>query len=79
VLRDGDAMLVDVRVRAIGEDGFHVFERDGRLQTKLVETFLDGRVALKSRNPEFAPQILSTQDAARLTLLGRVRWRGGPL
>jgi len=79
VLRDGDAMLVDVRVQAIGEDGFYVFERDGRLQTKLVETFLDGRVALKSRNPEFAPQILSAQDAARLTLLGRVRWHGGPL
>lgn len=79
VLRDGDLMLVDTRVRAIAEDGFYVFERDGRLQTKLVETFLDGRVALKSRNPEFAPQILSAQDAGRLTLLGRVRWRGGML
>jgi phage repressor protein C with HTH and peptisase S24 domain len=77
VLRDGDLLLVDRRMRTIGEDGFYVFERDGRLQTKLVETFLDGRVALKSRNPDFAPQILSAEDAARLALLGRVRWRGG--
>lgn len=79
VLRDGDLMLVDARVSKIGVDGFYVFERDGRLQTKLVETFLDGRVALKSRNPEFGPQILTAQEADRLALLGRVRWRGGIL
>ena len=79
VLRDGDLMLVDARVHKIGVDGFYVFERDGRLQTKLVETFLDGRVALKSRNPEFGPQILTAEEADRLALLGRVRWRGGML
>lgn len=77
VIRDGDLMLVDVRVRAIADDAFYVFERDERLQTKLVETYLDGRVALKAANPQVGPQILSRDDAARLSLFGQVRWRGG--
>jgi phage repressor protein C with HTH and peptisase S24 domain len=78
-IRDGDAMLVDISVDRIAEDAFYVFARDGRLQAKFVETYIDGRVALKSRNPDFETQLLTADDAARLNVFGRVRWRGGTL
>lgn len=76
-IRDGDALIVDTTVMGIAEDGLYVFPRDGRFLARFVETFLDGRVALKARNPDYGVQVLSPEDAGKLLLLGRVRWRGG--
>lgn len=77
VIRDGDLMLVDITARKIGEDGLYVFPRDGKHLARFVEKFVDGRVALKARNPQYDTQPLSELDAAKLPLLGRVLWRGG--
>ncbi len=41
--------------------------------------YVDGRVALKTRNPDYGVQILSREEAAAVTVFGRVRWRGGAL
>jgi phage repressor protein C with HTH and peptisase S24 domain len=54
-----------------------VFARDGDLFTKMIERLVDGRVALKARNPAYDTQVLSREEAARLTVFGRVLWRGG--
>lgn len=78
-IRDGEAMLVDAGATKIGADAFYIFQIDGRLVTKFAETYVDGRVALKTRNPEFETQILAREDAARLTVYGRVCWRAGLL
>lgn len=77
-IRDGDAMLVVTGLERISEDAFYVFKNDARLMTKLVEIYVDGRVALKTRSAEKDVQILSPQEAAAL-VFGRVRWRGGVL
>lgn len=74
---DGDAMLVDTGANAIVDDAFYVFDRSGFLLTKLVEIYVDGRVALKTRNPDGGVQILSREDAANVKVFGRVLWRGG--
>lgn len=74
---DGDAMLVDTGANAITEDAFYVFDRGGFLLTKLVEIYVDGRVALKTRSSDGGVQILSREDAAKVKVFGRVRWRGG--
>ncbi len=79
IMRDGDALLVDTSVDRIAEDALYVFVRDGRYLARFVETFADGSVALKSRNPDYRTQTLSREEAGRLHVLGRVRWRGGPL
>ena len=79
VIRDGDAMLVDISVTKIVDDAYYIFQTEGRLLTKLVETYVDGRVVLKARNPEFETQVLAREDAARLNIYGRVCWRGGLL
>ncbi|HEY0301604.1 MAG TPA: S24 family peptidase [Rhizomicrobium sp.] len=79
VIRDGDLLLVDTTVKQIADDGLYVFPRDGKYLARFVETYVDGRVALKARNPEYGMQPLSGDDAAKLPLLGRVLWRGGAL
>lgn len=76
---DGDAMLVDTGIDSVTDDAFYVFDRGGFLLTKLVEMYVDGRVALKTRNPDYGVQILSREEAAAVTVFGRVRWRGGTL
>ena len=77
VIRDGEAMLVDTTVTRIADDGLYVFPRDGNYLARFVETFVDRRVALKPRNPEYGTQTLSADDAGRLQIFGRVCWRGG--
>ncbi|HXC54607.1 MAG TPA: LexA family transcriptional regulator [Rhizomicrobium sp.] len=83
-VKDGDALLVDTAVDRIAkaasdEDALYVFVRDGHHVARFVETFVDGRVVLKARNPAFAPQTLSPEEAAKLQIFGRVRWRGGAI
>ena len=77
-IRDGDAMLVVTGLERISEDAFYVFKNGDRLMTKLVEIYVDGRVALKTRSAEKDVQILSASEASAL-VFGRVRWRGGLL
>jgi Peptidase S24-like/Helix-turn-helix len=78
-IRDGDALLVDTTAERIDQDALYVFVRDGQHLARFVETFVDRRVALKARNPDYGTQILSPEEAARLLVFGRVRWRGGPI
>ncbi len=76
-IRDGDAMLVDTGAKTISDDAFYIFDRGGFLLTKLVEMYVDGRIALKTRNPDFGTQMLSREEAATVNVFGRVAWRGG--
>jgi Peptidase S24-like len=76
-INDGDAMLIDRGIERIVDDAYYVFSREGDLLTKMTERMVDGRVTLKARNPAYEAQILSREEAARLTVFGRVLWRGG--
>lgn len=76
-IMDGDAMLIDRGIERIADDAFYVFSYDDALMVKQIERMLDGRVALKARNPNYREEILSREDAARLKVFGRVVWRGG--
>jgi phage repressor protein C with HTH and peptisase S24 domain len=77
LIKDGDTMLVDTTVQRIAEDGLYVFPRDGKFQARFAEIFVDGHVALRSHSPGSGVQTLSEGEAAKLQVLGRVRWRGG--
>ncbi|HEX4292959.1 MAG TPA: S24 family peptidase [Rhizomicrobium sp.] len=79
VIRDGDALLVDLTARALAQDGLYVFPHDGKYLTRFVENFVDGRVALKARNPDYGMQILNREEAEKIQVLGRVCWRSGPI
>jgi phage repressor protein C with HTH and peptisase S24 domain len=77
LIKDGDTMLVDTTVTRIAEDGLYVFPRDGKYQARFAEIFVDGHVALRSHSSGSGVQTLSEDEAAKLQVLGRVRWRGG--
>lgn len=76
-IMDGDAMLIDRGIERLIDDAFYVFNFDEALLVKLIERLMDGRVALKSRNTNYREEVLSREDAGRLTVFGRVVWRGG--
>lgn len=78
-INHGDALLVDRGAEKIVDDAYYVFDREGALLVKMIERMVDGRLALKSRDAAYEPQMLSREEAARLRVFGRVRWRGGVL
>ncbi len=79
VIRDGDLLLVDTANDRITRDGLYVSLRDGRNFVRFVETAPNGTVTLKSRNPDYGTQTLTPEEAARLQIFGRVRWRSGAI
>jgi hypothetical protein len=74
-INDGDVMLVETGLERV-VDGFHILTLDGRLLTKSVKLYLDGRVALATVKTEAKPEFSTPEKAADM-LFGRVRWRGG--
>jgi phage repressor protein C with HTH and peptisase S24 domain len=79
-IMDGDAMLVSTGLDRVTDDGYYVFKPDGRLITRKVQIYVDGRVSLQTQATmdKKPPEILSPEEAARI-VFGRVRWRGGLL
>ena len=77
VIRDGDLLLVDIRVKRIAEDGLYVFPRGEQYLARFVEHLFDDTIAVKPKHPDFGTQTLSKEEAAKLPVLGRVLWRGG--
>ena len=79
-LNHGDAMLVDRGVERVVDEASYVFDQEGALFVKMIERLVDGGISVKPRNPQFGPpQILTREQASRITVFGRVRWRGGLL
>jgi len=74
-LRDGDEILVDRTPRKL-RDGIHVLRVDDTLLVKRIDTGRPGMVALISDNPAYRPIEL---EPDRLTVIGRVVWKGGRL
>ena len=74
---DGDVVLVDRGADRLAGDAYYAFERDGQFLIRKTERYVDGRVALKSRNPAYERQVLTPAEAARLSVFGRVVWAGG--
>jgi hypothetical protein len=79
VIRDGELLLVDTSVTAVAGDGLYAFARDGKFLARFVETFVNGRVALKARNPDYGAQNLTPDEAGALKPFGRVCWRAGTI
>lgn len=57
-------------------DAFYILDGDGVLLVRETERRVDGSVVLRSRNPEYDPQIISKAAVAELQVFGKV-WAGG--
>jgi helix-turn-helix protein len=75
-IRDGEAMLVVTGLGRVADDGWHIFNIDGRLMTMNVRHALNGRVGLFTRRTENTPEYFTAEEAAA-KVFGRVRWRCG--
>lgn len=76
-INDGDAMLIVRGVDHLAAAAFYIFESDDLLLVKAIERRPDGSVVLRSRNPDFEPQIVPKNKVADLHIFGRVVWAGG--
>ncbi len=70
VLRDGDAVLVDV-TPTVGSDGMHIVRLDDALMIKRLQ--IEGaRVRLKSHNPQYDDIVVDMRaDQDRFAIIGR--------
>lgn len=75
MLRDGDAILVDLAQRPL-RDGIHVVRLGEALHVKRVQASGPGRLTLISANPAYPPIEVAAGDVA---VIGRVVWKGGRL
>jgi len=77
-IRDGDLLLVDTSENRFGKFGVYVVEVAGERLVKRVQPKLDGSLTLISDNTSYAPEHISSAQAADIAVVGRVVWTCGP-
>jgi len=76
-IRDGDLLLVDTRQQAFTEFGIYVFEARGERLVKRVQRKFDGTLYVISDNTVYQPEVISSELASEIKVVGKVIWRGG--
>lgn len=76
-IRDGDLLLVDTRQAAFSEFGIYVFEARGERLVKRVQRKFDGTLYVISDNTVYQPEVISSELATEIRVIGKVVWRGG--
>lgn len=76
-MRDGDLLLVDTRQDAFTEFGIYVFEARGERLVKRVQRKFDGTLYVISDNTVYQPEVISSELATKIKVVGKVIWRGG--
>ena len=76
-IRDGDLLLIDTRQDAFTEFGIYVFEARGERLVKRVQRKFDGTLYVISDNTVYQPEVISSELAVEIKVVGKVIWRGG--
>ena len=76
-IRDGDLLLIDTCQAAFSEFGIYVFEARGERLVKRVQRKFDGTLYVISDNTVYQPEVISSELAAEIKVIGKVIWRGG--
>lgn len=76
-IRDGDLLLVDTRESDFTEFGIYVFEARGERLVKRVQRKFDGTLYVISDNTVYQPEVISSELAKEIKVVGKVIWRGG--
>lgn len=75
-LRAGDLLLIDRSDAGVKQDAIYAFATNGELRVKRMQLKIDGSVVVKSDNPQYDSEILTSKMAASLRIVGRVVWSG---
>ena len=76
VLSNEDLILVDMRRNRVEDNAIYVLQLNGSLLVKRIQHKLDGSLNVMSDNPRYEAEVVSTEHAADLRVLGRVVWSG---
>lgn len=74
VLMDGDTIMIDEGVNAVGADAIYVLDIHGRRLVKRVQHLVDGTLILISDNPAYQPEKLPRDVARNVRVVGRMVW-----
>lgn len=75
-LRAHDLLLIDRSVLSVKQDAIYAFAVDGELRVKRIQRLFDGSLIIKSDNPEYAAETLTSAQAETINIIGRVVWSG---
>lgn len=79
-IRDGSLALVDTADAGPHKDGVYVLMVDGDLVAKRLQRDLAaGGLYIRSDNPAYREQLLTSAEAEHLFIIGRLVWSGGEL
>jgi len=78
-ISDGDLLLVDTGQTRPGPDGIYVIRRDTGVAIKRLELRPDGSITIRSDNAAYSEYTLPRDQAAALSIVGRVVWAGGKI
>jgi phage repressor protein C with HTH and peptisase S24 domain len=73
-IADGQILLVDRSVRRVREDAIYVVSDDGDIRIKRIQRGLGGGLILKSDNPAYEAEQVTSDQAEKLKIEGRVFW-----
>jgi len=77
-LADGEQVLVDRRCDHFDNDAVYAIQYDGHLKIKRVQIRFDGSVAIKSDNPAYDTEVLTSEQSELLRVIGKVLpWKFG--
>lgn len=76
VLSNEDLILVDMRKNRVEDNAIYVLQLNDALLVKRIQHKLDGSLHVMSDNPRYQAEIVSSDRAADLNVLGRVVWSG---
>lgn len=77
---DGDSLLCDRGQVDVIDGEVYAIDYGGHLRVKRLHKRFDGALIIRSDNAAKYPvEIVTTDDLVRITILGRVLWRGGSI
>lgn len=75
-LQAGDAILVDTSVDDVEELGIYVIRADDRLMVRRIAPKIDGSLQVMSDNSIYPTEVVTSEAATMLKIVGQVRWFG---
>ncbi|MDA8428152.1 MAG: helix-turn-helix domain-containing protein [Geobacteraceae bacterium] len=75
-LSNNDLILIDRRETSVNDNSIYVLSFDGSLLVKRIQRKLDGSLVVKSDNQIYEPEMVTSDKAGTLIIVGRVVWCG---
>lgn len=75
-LRAHDLLLIDRSILSVKQDAIYAFAVDGELRVKRIQRLFDHSLIIKSDNPSYATETLTSQQVEAINIIGRVVWSG---